>query len=172
MDVGADILIGLHTCLDSLDVEVIADLLHLRLVAPGGGGHREQQGIPCCGAVVLGNEDVRVVSHRPVALVHDQQDNVGEAVPPGQAVVLDHLRGGKTDPARFPGGGPLVGGGVPGEHDKVGLLRFRAFLEEQELFKKAEVLLNQGFCRRKHEHLPLVRVEAGCCDKERDGSLP
>jgi len=127
VDVGPDILVGLHPGLDRLDMEVCTDLLHLQPVPSRGCGHREQQGLACRRAVVPGKEDVGVVSHRPVALVHDQQDDVGEAVPAGQAVVLDHLRRGKTDPALLPGLCPFVRGGGPGEHSKIRLLRFGAF---------------------------------------------
>ncbi|KAF5031176.1 hypothetical protein DSECCO2_630420 [anaerobic digester metagenome] len=172
MDVGPDVLVGFHPRLDRLDAQVVADLLHLRLVTAGRGGHREQQGVFCRGAVVPGKEDIGVVPHRPVALVNDQQHDVGEAVPPCQAVVLDHLRGGETDPARFPGPGALLRGGVPGEHGKIGLIRLGAVPDEQELFEETEVLLNQGFRGRKHEHPPRVGVEAGRRDNERDGRLP
>ncbi len=172
MDVGEDILVGLHPCLDRLDVKVVADILHLRLVPSGGSGHSEEQGVVCSGAVVLGKEDIRVVPHRPVALVHDQQDDVGEAVPPCQAVVLDHLWGGETDPARLPGSGPFIRRSVSGEHGKIGLLWLRAVPGEQELPEETEMLLDKGFCRRKHQHSPRVRVEAGRRDKERDSRLP
>ncbi len=172
VDVGPDILVGLHPGLDRRDMEVCTDLLHLQPVPPGGCGHREQQGLACRRAVVPGKEDVGVVSHRPVALVHDQQDDVGEAVPAGQAVVLDHLRRGKTDPARLPGFRPPVGGRIPGEHGKVGLFRLGSLPEEEKPFEKTEVLLDQGFCGCKHEHLSRVGVETGCRDEERDGRLP
>jgi hypothetical protein len=53
MDVGPDILVGIHPCFDRLDMQVVADLLHLHLVPSGRSGHREQQGLFCRGAVVL-----------------------------------------------------------------------------------------------------------------------
>ncbi len=169
--VRADIGIVLGPGLDMGDAKVPADLFYLTLHPARGGSHREEEGLVGGGKVPLGQKNVRVVAHRTVALVHDQERNVFYAVAPGNEIVFHDLRGCKNDGCPLPVCSPLKGWCIAGKHDKRGG-GGTVFARYQKIpFEKPQVLLDQRFCGCKHQHPAPFIIEPGCCGKQGDRGL-